>query len=73
MLTEPQSRRAKPDERQCKLHDALGLYLLITRSGAKSWRFKYRIGRIEKRLKFAIFPKLGTVSIADVTAPDTCF
>jgi len=61
-LTIAEVRNAKPREKAFKLADEKGLYLFVTPSGAKSWRFKYRFGPKEKLLTFGLFPE---VSIAE--------
>ena len=42
-LTDARIRNKKPTEKQYKVSDAGGLYLLVKPSGAKLWRLKYRI------------------------------
>ncbi len=42
--------------------DSLGLYVFVTSKGAKSFRFKYRQGGVEKRLTFGLHPG---VSLSD--------
>jgi len=42
-LTDATIRNSKPAEKQYKVSDAGGLYLLVKPSGAKLWRLKYRI------------------------------
>jgi len=37
--------RAKPQEKEFKLYDGGGLFLLITPSGGKLWHLKYRYAR----------------------------
>jgi integrase len=59
MLTDAQARKAKPQDRDYKLADSLGLYLFVTRSGSKSWRMKYRFGKQEKRLTFGLYPEVS--------------
>jgi hypothetical protein len=61
-LTDIQVKNAKPKTKEYKLADGGGLYLLITPSGGKLWRFKYRFGGVEKRLTFKTYPE---VSLAD--------
>jgi hypothetical protein len=41
---------AKPGERDRKLTDEKGLYLLVRPTGAKLWRLKHRVGGEEKKL-----------------------
>ncbi|WP_137887175.1 integrase arm-type DNA-binding domain-containing protein [Pseudomonas sp. 2FE] len=40
-LTDPKCEAAKPREKDYKLFDGQGLYLLVKPTGVKSWRFKY--------------------------------
>lgn len=40
-LTDPKSDAAKPREKDYKLFDGKGLYLLVKPSGVKTWRMKY--------------------------------
>ena len=53
---------AKPKEADYKLSDGGGLYLLVTTTGGKLWRLKYRIAGKEKLLSFGAYP---AVSLAD--------
>jgi hypothetical protein len=41
-LTDPKCRNAKPSEKQKKLSDGEGLYLLVKPDGSKHWRFDYK-------------------------------
>lgn len=41
-LTARQVETAKPADRDYKLTDGLGLYLLVKKNGAKYWNLKYR-------------------------------
>jgi integrase len=52
-------RNAKPKERPWKLFDGGGLFLEITPSGGKLWRFKYRFGGKEKLLAVGIWPDVS--------------
>ena len=61
-LTDIQVKNAKPKAKEYKLSDGGGLHLLITPSGGKLWRFKYRFGGVEKRLTFKTYPE---ISLAD--------
>ena len=58
-LTDAAARKVKGGERDQKLFDSGGLYLFVTRSGFKSWRFKYRFAGKEKRLTFGPYPEVG--------------
>lgn len=57
-----QCRNAKKRDKAYKLADERGLYLFVTATGFRSWRFKYRvrIGErlVEKRLTFGPYPEV---------------
>lgn len=61
-LTDMQIRAIKPTAKDIKLFDGSGLFLLITPTGGKLWRFKYRFGGREKLLSFGAYPQ---ISLAD--------
>ncbi len=56
MLTDTAIRNATPRELPYKLGDSRGLYLLVTPSGGKWWRFDYRFGGKCKSLSMGIYP-----------------
>ena len=58
-LTDVQIRNARPKEKNFKLSDGDGLYLEVLPTGGKSWRMKYRLGGIEKRLVFGLWPDVS--------------
>ncbi|QCP47858.1 DUF4102 domain-containing protein [Trinickia violacea] len=55
-LTDLKVRNTKPTDKQQKLFDERGLYLLVTPAGGKWWRLKYRFGGKEKSLSMGVFP-----------------
>ena len=59
MLTVVACEKARAKDRDYKLADAGGLYLFVTKSGHRSWRFKYRFGGKERRLIFGSFPEMA--------------
>jgi integrase len=61
-LTDAKVRTIKPAEKPLKLFDGRGLFLLVTPTGGKLWRFKYRFGGIEKLLSIGAYPQ---ISLAD--------
>jgi integrase len=67
-LTVTAINNAKPRENSYKLADERGLYLLVTPSGGKLWRMKYRAHgvdtsgqpkRVERGLSFGAYPDVG--------------
>ena len=61
-LTDTTVRTIKPAEKPQKLFDGGGLFLLVTPTGGKLWRLKYRFGGIEKLLALGAYPQ---TSLAD--------
>jgi integrase len=58
-LTDTAIRLAKADASDRKLADSKGLYLLVTATGSKLWRLKYRIDGKEKKLALGSYPEVG--------------
>lgn len=58
-LNDIRIKAAKPREKDWKLGDEKGLYLLITPAGGKLWRFKFRHNGKEKKLSLGAFPDIG--------------
>lgn len=42
-----------------KIGDSAGLYLQVTPTGGKRWRFKYRFGGLEKGLSLGVYPDVS--------------
>lgn len=65
-LTDTKVKNAKPAEKQFKLFDGDGLFLLVVPTGkskgGKRWRFKYRFDGKEKLLALGTYPE---ISLAD--------
>jgi len=61
-LTAIQVKQAKPRDRDYKLYDGRGLFVLIATNGSKYWRLKYRVEGKEKTLALGVYPD---VSLAD--------
>jgi len=61
-LTDTKVKNAKSTDKETKLFDGGGLFLLLTPGGGKLWHFKYRFGGKEKKLSFGTYPE---VSLAD--------
>ena len=57
-LTDMQVRKAKPQTKPIMLYDGDGLYLLVTTTGGKLWRLKYRFDNKERRLALGAYPEI---------------
>ena len=58
-LTNIEITKAKPLDKAYKLFDSGGLYLLVSPTGSKSWRLKYRVHGKEKLMVFGDYPHVG--------------
>ena len=61
-LSDIQLKKAKPADKDFKLSDGGGLYLLVSPSGGKLWRLAYRYNGKQKTLYIGSYP---TLSLAD--------
>ena len=59
------AKQAKPKERDYKISDEKGLYLLVKTTGAKYWRLKYRIAGKEKLLALGVYPDVSLEEARD--------
>jgi hypothetical protein len=62
VLTDTEIRKSKPKTKPYRMTDGLGLYLMVTPTGGKLWRWKYRFRGVEKLMSFGQCPD---VSLAD--------
>lgn len=58
-LADIQIMTAAPRAKDYKLSDGGGLYILVTPSGGKLWRLKYRFKGIEKSISFGAYPDVS--------------
>ena len=58
-LTDVKVKNSKPAQKPRKLADGEGMYLLVTPSGGKCWRLKYRWEGKEKTLALKGLPRFG--------------
>lgn len=56
---------AKPTERDYKLTDGAGLYLLIKANGSKLWRLNYSFLGKQRTLSFGAYPDVGLAAARD--------
>jgi integrase len=61
-LSDTAIRTAKPLDKAFKMYDEGGLFLQVTPSGGKWWRFKYRFEGKEKLLSFGTYPEVSLLS-----------
>ncbi|MFK5937792.1 MAG: integrase arm-type DNA-binding domain-containing protein [Sulfurimonas sp.] len=57
-LTATQIKQAKAKTKNSKLFDGGGLYLLVTKSGGKHWKLKYKYDGKEKLLSLGAYPDI---------------
>jgi integrase len=58
-LTDMKVQKAKPQDKPIMLFDGGGLYLLVTPSGGKLWRFKYRNNNKSKTMALGAYPEIS--------------
>jgi integrase len=59
VLNEARIRATRPKDRAYKLFDERGLFMLVTPSGGRLWRFRYRLGGVEKLLTLGAYPDVS--------------
>ena len=52
-------KNAKPKDKDYKLADGAGMYLLVKTNGTRCWRLKYRIGGKERQLAIGVYPDIS--------------
>lgn len=57
-LNDSKIRRAEPKEKQYRVADGKGLFLVVYPSGSKSWQFRYSFGNKEKTLSLGSYPEV---------------
>lgn len=58
-LTDTAIRNAKSGAKPAKLFDERGLFLIVTPTGGKWWRFRYKFDDKEKLLSLGVYPDVG--------------
>ncbi len=64
-LTDIVAKNAKAKDKQYKIFDEKGLFLLIKSSGGKYWQMKYRFAGKEKLLSFGTYPEISLKEARD--------
>ncbi len=65
MLQDVKLKNAKAAEKAYKIHDNRGLFVIVTASGGKWWRFKYRFAGKEKTISLGIYPDVSLARARD--------
>ena len=68
MLTDTKVRTAKSKSKPYKLGDRDGLYLFVKPSGAKSWRYDYRLAGARETLTIGLYPDVTLTHARDELA-----
>jgi integrase len=58
-LSDMKIQKAKAKDKPVTLFDGGGLFLMVTPSGGKLWRFKYRLDGKEKKIALGAYPEIG--------------
>ncbi len=64
-LSDTVIRKAKPQSKAFRIFDGGGLYLEVSPSGGKLWRWKYRYAGKEKRLALGLYPEVSLKAVRD--------
>jgi len=72
-LSDIEIKKAKPKDKDYKIADGGGLYLLVTPSGGKLWRVKYRFDGKEKTLYLLTLTEALPMPAKIETMPDNCW
>lgn len=58
-LTDAKLRNLKPQEKPFKASDGQGLYVLVATTGARLWRFNYKMEGRQKTLALGQYPQMS--------------
>jgi integrase len=58
-LSQMAIRNAKPKDKDYKLTDGEGMFLFVTKTGGKYWRWSYRFGGKQKTLSLGVYPEVS--------------
>src|SRR5437867_10292137 len=68
VLTDTAIKKAKPRAAPYKISDGGGLYLLVSPTGAKLWRYKYRINGKEGTFAIGGYPAIALAKARELHA-----
>ncbi|HIM01098.1 MAG TPA: DUF4102 domain-containing protein [Myxococcales bacterium] len=66
MLTDAQCRGAKRQRKAYKLTDSDGLFMYVTQTGHRSWRYRYRIAGKQKQVVLGSYPEMSLRTARDL-------
>jgi hypothetical protein len=58
-LSPSQIDELKSKDKEYKISDGFGLYILVTPAGSRLWRYNYRFNGIKKTLAFGSYPQIS--------------
>jgi integrase len=64
-LTDTKIKTSKPKEKDYKLSDGQGLFLLVKTNGTKLWRFDFTFASKRQTMSFGIYPEIGLKEARD--------
>jgi integrase len=64
-LTDLQLRRAKPEAKAYKITDGAGLYIEVKPTGARLWRYRYRIAGKENAFALGEYPEMTLAAASE--------
>ena len=67
-LTDTAIKKAKPGAKPVKLSDGKGMYLLVSPTGSKLWRWKYRVLGKEKVMALGAYPDVPLAQAREAMA-----
>ena len=67
-LSDTSTKKVKPGRITAKLSDRKCMYLLVTESGSKLWRWKYRANGKEKVMSLGSYPNVSLAQVRDAWA-----
>lgn len=65
-LTNTEIKNAKPKEKDYKLFDGGGLFLLVATTGGKRWRLKFRFNNKENIIALGTYPSLSLKDVREI-------
>ena len=67
-LTDIQLRQLKPREKDYKTADGGGLYVHVSKTGSRLWRFRYRFDGKQKLMAFGAYPAISLARARELRA-----